>query len=116
MVKKFLRTDHNRFSRLGRNRRKKQVWRAAKGRHNKIREKRKSYPKAPNIGYKKPKADLENVGNQGPKLIRNLKDLEKLKSGSTAIVGKIGAKKRIEIVKNAIQKKINILNVREIKK
>lgn len=51
--KKFKRRTWSRYSKLGRKRKKKQVWRKPTGRDNKMREKRKSYPKVVSTGYEK---------------------------------------------------------------
>jgi large subunit ribosomal protein L32e len=109
--KKFIRRNWTKASRLGRKRKKKQVWRAPKGRHSKTRLKRKGYPIKVMIGFK-----------QTPKLkpvsVRNVKDLEKVRKGESAIVGKVGMKKRIEIAKKAKEKGIviNNLNVNKMLK
>lgn len=112
---KFIRRNWNRFSRLGKKRKNKQVWRRAKGRDNKIREKRKGYPTKVMIGFKqtqKPK----------PILVNNINDLEKIKKGEKIILGKLGMKKKIEIIKKAKGKNIEVLNLninkilKEIKK
>ena len=41
MPKKFIRTDYWRMSKLGAGRKKLQVWRRAKGKHSKMRRRRK---------------------------------------------------------------------------
>ena len=50
---KFLRRTSNRYGKLGKNRRKKQVWKKPRGRDNKMREKRRGYPQVVSIGHKK---------------------------------------------------------------
>jgi len=52
MMKKFLRRTWNRYTKLGRKRKKKQKWRRPTGRDNKMREKRRGYPKIVSVGYK----------------------------------------------------------------
>ena len=54
---KFLRRTWSRYSKLGKQRKKKQIWKAPKGRDNKMREKRKGYPAVVSIGYKKPQKE-----------------------------------------------------------
>ena len=104
MPQKFFRRNWNKFSRLGKNRRKKQVWRSPKGRHNKMRKKRKGYPATVNIGYKQ--EEKKKII-----LVNNLAELEKIAKGETIIVGKVGEKKRTEIVKKAKEKGIQIQNI-----
>ena len=54
-MKKFLRRTWNRYSKLGKRRKKKQVWRRPTGRDNKMREKRRGYPAVVSLGYRKEK-------------------------------------------------------------
>ncbi|MBU0894333.1 MAG: eL32 family ribosomal protein [Nanoarchaeota archaeon] len=103
MTKNFIRRISNRYSKLGKRRKKKQVWRRPTGRDNKMREKRKGYPKTVSIGYKKPKKNKT-------KIIQNLKDLEKI-GKEKLILGNIGKKKKIEIIKKARERKIQFRNV-----
>jgi len=109
--RKFLRRNWSKHSRLGKRRKKKQVWRAPKGRHSKTREKRKGYPIKVMIGFKQPKKPKQVM-------INNIKKLEKLKGGETIIISKMGKKKKIEIAKRAKEKGIIIqnLNVNKILK
>ena len=101
---KFLRRTWNRYSKLGKKRKKKQVWRSPKGRDNKMREKRKGYTKLVSIGYK-------NKETKKPVIIRNIGEIKKMNNGENALLGKIGKKKKIEIVKIAKERKINFTNM-----
>ena len=106
--KKFLRRFWNKFNRLGRRRKKERKWRKSKGMHNKMREQRKGYSSRPEIGMKKPLA-----GKQEIKIIRNLKELLKIRKGEQAIISrKIGKKKRQEIENKAGELGIKILNLK----
>ncbi|MEM2089953.1 MAG: eL32 family ribosomal protein [Candidatus Pacearchaeota archaeon] len=102
---KFVRKDSYRISRLGKRRKKKLKWRRPKGRHSKIREKRKGYLKQPSIGYGSPK-------RSHAKLIHNLSELESCKENEEIIIAHVGKKKRREIIKKALEKKIKILNLK----
>ena len=104
-MKKFLRRTSNRYLKLGRKRKKKQIWRRPTGRDNKMREKRRGYPKIVSIGYKKSEKE-----KQKPILVNNISDLEKVKS-KKVIIGKVGRKKKIEIAKKAKEMKISIQNL-----
>jgi large subunit ribosomal protein L32e len=97
----FLRRTWNRYSKLGKKRKKKQVWRRPTGRDNKMREKRRGYPTVVSIGYKKSRKEKKKQV-----LIRNISDLEKIKKGDVVIIGNIGKKKKIELIKKAKEKKI----------
>ena len=102
----FLRRTWSRYSKLGKKRKKKQVWRKPKGRDNKMREKRRGWPAVVSIGYKKGKSEKKNF-----KIIRNLKDLTDIGKNEIAIIGSIGKRKKIEIVKKAKEMKISIQNI-----
>jgi len=99
---KFLRRNWDKRSRLGKGRKKKQVWRKPKGRHNKMREKQKGYPAIVKIGYKQKEKEK-------PILISTLKELENTKR-KDIIIGKVGNRKKIEIAKKAKEKGIRIHN------
>jgi ribosomal protein L32E len=104
--KKFLRGKWKTYPKLGNGRKNKQRYRKAKGRHNKIREKRKGNPKRVEIGYKKQeKAELEI------KKVQNLKDLKSLSKGDAIIIGNVGKKKKLEIIKKIEGKGIKIINL-----
>jgi len=111
MPGKFIRRNWTKASRLGKGRKKKQVWRAPKGRSNKSRLKRKGYPIKVMIGFREEEKERYLIGKQKPVIVNNLRDLEKIKHGEIAIVGKIGKKKRIEIAKMAKEKKIQVYNI-----
>ena len=108
---KFIRRSWTRFSRLGKNRKKKQVWRRAKGRHNKIREKRKGYPTKVMIGFRKKKEERDLLKNKKAVLVNNIKELTRIKKEEIAVIGKVGNKKKIEILKAAKEKSIPVSNV-----
>lgn len=104
MVREFLRRTWNRYPKLGKGRKKKQVWRKPKGRDNKMREKRKGYPKVVSIGYKKKESEK-------PIVVSNVKELENLKGKEKVIVSNVGKKKKIDIAKKAQEKNISIENL-----
>lgn len=108
MPKQFLRRDSIRHSKLGNKRPKLQKWRKPKGRDNKMRLKRKGYPKVVSIGYKKPKREQ-------PVLVYNIEDLKNLTKESKIILARVGMRKKLEIIKHAQENKIKILNFKEAK-
>jgi large subunit ribosomal protein L32e len=109
--RKFIRRNWSKASRLGKKRKTKQVWRSAKGRHNKVREKRKGYPIKVMIGFKQEKKGRNLIEKQKPVLVSNAKELEQIKKGEIAIIGKIGNRKRIELAKKAKEKGIPVYNI-----
>ena len=106
-MKKFLRRSWDRYSRLGKRRKKKQVWRRPTGRDNKMRERRKGYPPRVSIGYKKGK----KFNAEKLVIVSNLRDLEKVGKKEKAVIAHIGKRKKIEIIKNAKKKKISVQNI-----
>ncbi len=109
---RFLRQDYMRYFKLGKKRKKLQKWRRPKGRHSKMRKKRKGYPASPSIGYKKPAKEQDKIKNLTPKIVNNLKDLASAQKYNILVLAKrLGAKKRIEIIKKAEEMKLKILNL-----
>jgi len=111
MPKKFLRRTWNRYSKLGKGRKKKQKWRKPTGRDNKMREKRKGYPVVVSIGYKKNSGLRGKISKKQAVVVKNVQELEKTKANQIAIIGNIGKKKKLEIAKKAKEKKIQIHNL-----
>ena len=109
--KKFIRQDSNRHIKIGRSRKKLRVWRRPKGRDSKMRLKRKGYPISPSIG-------LKSKTTQKQILITNLNELKNLEKETPIIIsGKLGARKKLEVIKKASEMHLKIKNVKqEIKK
>lgn len=112
MAKKFLRRTWNRYSKLGKGRKSKQVWRSPKGRDNKMREKRKGYSKVVSIGYKKDKKLSDKAKTTKIMVVKNVKDLEKFGKNNSIKVGHVGKKKKIEIAKIMKEKKLHASNLK----
>lgn len=100
----FLRRTSNRYSKLGKGRKKKQIWRRPTGRDNKMRERRRGYPVRVSIGYKKAEKEKGIV-------IKNPGELERIDKKLIIIVGNVGKKKKIEIAKKAKELKIQLSNL-----
>jgi len=107
MKKKFLRRDSARHSQFGKRRKKLLSWRKPTGRDNKMREKRGGYPAVVKIGYAQNKKNKKIQ----TKIIRNISDLEKINKEDRLILGRIGAKNKIEILKKANLKNVELKNV-----
>ena len=99
---KFLRQTWHKKIKLGKTVKKKRKWRAAKGRQSKIRLSRAGRARKPKIGWGI--QDKKNI-----LVIRALKQFEDLKD-KEIIIGKVGKKKRKELIKKANEMKIKILN------
>ena len=76
-----------------------------------MREKRRGYAPSVNIGYKNADGQRGNLENKKPVLIMNVKDLMKVSKGYIGIVAGVGAKKKIEIAKKAMEMNIEIWNL-----
>ena len=114
MSKKFKRTDYMRHLKLGK-KRGKVSWRRAKGVHSKIRRKRAGYPKKPEVGYKTKRSVSGLVQGLFPILVHNVSEMSKLSSKNIAIIARVGAKKKLEIIKKAEEMHIKIMNVHKNK-
>lgn len=115
---KFVRHTSHKYSKLGLRRKKKQIWRRPTGRDNKMREKRRGHPAVVSVGYSTDKKTRGSVMKKTPVIIRNINDLKKVEKNQIAIIGNIGKKKKIEIVKKAQELKIEIyrLNIEKFLK
>ena len=109
----FLRRVWHRYSKLGKKRKKKQKWNKPKGRHNKMREKRKGYPAIVSVGYKKNRVERMKIADKIPVMIYNLKDLGKVGKNEMVVIVKIGRRKKTEIVKKAEEMKAHIYNFKK---
>ncbi|MEX0919983.1 MAG: eL32 family ribosomal protein [Candidatus Pacearchaeota archaeon] len=106
MIKQFLRRTTNRYAKLGKGRKKKQVWRSPKGRDNKMREKRRGYPAVVSVGYRKGDKERKKVA-----IIKNLNDLKNAGKDNLLVLGKVGRKKKAEIMSKAKESKITFQNI-----
>ncbi len=108
---KFLRRDAKRFSKFGKGKGKKASWRKPTGRDNKMREKRRGYAPVVSIGYRSDKKIRGTIEEKNPIIVMNINDLAKIGEENIGIVGNVGIKKKIEIVKKAKEMKIELKNV-----
>lgn len=107
----FLRRNWNKYSKLGKKRKTKLTWRRPSGRHNKMRKKRRGYPKTVEVGYKNDKKIRGSLKEKMPVIVLNIKDLENVKSKQIAVIGNVGKKKKLEIINKAKEKNIELHNV-----
>jgi large subunit ribosomal protein L32e len=113
---KFLRRGTVKLLKLGKRKKKKQKWRRARGRHNKIRKELKSHRKKPSVGYSAQRKTRGYIKNLKPLLIKNIKDIEKATNKNIIIISKrIGKKKRAEILRKIEEKKLQVNNIKKIK-
>ena len=106
------------FKRHGAGKRKRlsMAWRAKKTRQNKIG--RIGHQKKVKIGWSSPRL-IRGTTSQGlfPVMVSTIKDLTKInvKTDGAVIAAAVGAKKKAEIIKAAIEKKIQLVNVKDAK-
>lgn len=110
MSKEFKRQDYMRHLRLGK-KYKRVSWRKPKGIHSKMRLGRVGYPKSVKIGYKSPRIQSGKINDLIPHLIHNVAELSSLAKNNLAIIARVGARKKLEIIKKAEEMKIKILNL-----
>ena len=109
---KFLRKDWHKKIRLGSSSKKVRKWRAAKGRHNKIRLGRKGHSRRPKIGWSLG-SRREGVGGR---LVMNVKELGGVDKKIGVVIGSVGARKRKEIIAKANEMGIKVLNKYKVDK
>lgn len=107
----FLRRISNRYSKLGKGRKKKQIWRKPTGRDNKMRERRRGYPVCVSVGYKVDKTLRHKLNEKSPVRVSNVSDLKKVGKDQIAVIGSVGKKKKIEIATEAKKQKITLYNM-----
>lgn len=97
----------------------KSRWRFPRGKHSKVRQMHKGRPALPSTGFGSPK-EVRGLHSSGLEMVvvHNRKDLESLdaqKQGAV-ISGKVGKKKKMELLALAAEKKITVLNVKDLSK
>ena len=110
---KFFRKDWHKMIKLGSKIKKKRKWKSAYGRHNKIRLSKAGHSLKPKVGWMNNKKLKGLVENFNIVRVENIKQVEEIKSGSkdvAIIIGRVGGKKKMEIIKKANELKIKILN------
>lgn len=123
-VQKLLEIRNNRnkpsFTRQEYPARKKldKVWRKPKGIHSKMRDKKRGKKVQPTVGWKAPRI-VRGLTRDGlvPVMINNLKDIVNLKQTDLAVISsKIGMRKKIEILKKLKEKKVKVLDTKDVEK
>jgi len=107
---KFLRTDWHKKIRLGRGVKKNQKWHGAKGRQNKFRLCRKGRGQRPKVGWGACSEEKNMINGMRAARVENLKELTAVEKGCGILIGKIGARKKAEIIEKAKEMKLVILN------
>ena len=91
-------------------------WRKPRGKHSPVREQHKGRPKLVSPGYGAPKA-VRHLHHSGLKIVqvKNLVDLDNINPEKEGVMlaKTTGIRKRIEVIKIALEKKLTILNLKE---
>ncbi len=109
----FVREDSHKKKKL-----RKSGWRRPKGLHSKIRHQFKGHIRAACMGFRSPNA-VRGLSRTGliQVVVRNVSELKKINPKTEGvIIGNIGLRKRVEIVKEAQILKIMILNLKDSNK
>lgn len=107
----FWRRDWHKKIRYGKHKTKNgRVWRAAKGRQNKIRLGMAGHAKRPKVGYGQNNEFKGKVEGYVPVMIYSMNDFENLKKGVGVILANVGKKKREEMLKVCKDKGFIVLN------
>lgn len=114
----FWRRDWHKKVRYGMHKTKNgRVWRAAKGRQNKVRLGKAGHSKRPKIGYGQHNEFKGKIEGFVPIFISSMSDLDNVKKGEGVILANFGKKKREEIMKVCKDKGFVVLNkYKELKK
>ncbi|MBT6774545.1 50S ribosomal protein L32e [Candidatus Woesearchaeota archaeon] len=94
----------------------KSRWRFPRGKHSKVRQMHKGRPTLVSAGFRSPRA-VRGLHSSGLEFatVNNVKELMTLnpeKQG--ALISKIGNKKKLDLLKLALEKKIAVLNVKNV--
>ncbi len=106
---KQLRRNTDRYKRLGKNRKKLQKWRRPRGRHSKIRERKRGYTSMVEVGSRKPRKERGRIDGMDIARVENIKDLESIKDKKIIVIAKMGKRKRQEIEKKAKELNLRML-------
>lgn len=107
----FQRTKSYAYVKLGSRQKSMKKYRRATGRHNKTRQKWRSRPPMVQIGYKNNTTTRGLINEKTPVTVYNLKELNALTKENIAIFGNIGNKLKIQMAKEAQNKKIEVFNL-----
>ena len=95
----------------------KSRWRYPYGRHSATRQMHKGRPAMPHPGYGAAKSIFElHPSGYKEKLVSNIKDLMRMDhlSEGAVISSTVGVRKKLELIKEAKERKIKILNLKDV--
>ena len=103
----FIRQNYEKRKRLHH-----KVWRKPKGLHSKMRHHIRGRRSSPSVGYKSP-VEARCLHPSGLKqvVVHNLKEIPSSKEYGIIIAGNVGKRKKVDIIKKAIESGIKILEI-----
>lgn len=109
---KFIRADANRHVRI------KKKWHKPKGMHSRIAKKNRGYRKMPGKGYFADKTTKYLHPSKFMVIeVSNINELAGINAKTHAVkIKRVGMKKKVEILKKALEMKLYVLNPKDIKK
>jgi len=106
---KFLRQDYHHRMKV-----EDDLWRAPKGRHSKMKQRKRGHRAAVAIGYRGP-AEVRGLHKTGAAIFRieNLHQITAIDPKNSVIIlsSTLGARKRYQLLKTAAEKNIPVLNI-----
>ncbi len=107
----FLRQDAHKKKRLSKK------YRKPKGLHSKMRLKKKGYNRTISKGYRSPR-EVRGFHGVGLEIVyvSSVQDLDKVGKNQGALVTNVGDKKKLDILKKALEKSIALVNYRDAAK
>ncbi len=112
MSQGFVQVDTFKFKRLGSHQKKKARWHRPRGKQNKTRRHRNNYPCCPEVGHRTPRAHIHEIRGLVPVRVTSINELAKLAPKTGIVIAKqLGAKSRIELIKQAEAKGLVLMNI-----
>lgn len=109
----FVRQDSHKKAKLG------DSYRKPRGLQSKMRLHKRGYNKTPSQGYRSPVL-ARNLTDDGlaPFVVYSIKDLDRINPENECVIiaSTVGNKKRIDILKTCVEKKINVANFKDVDK
>src|SRR3989344_9341090 len=107
---KFFRQGWDRYIRLGRTVKKRRKWRRANGGDSKMRLKERGKAAKPTVGWGSDKKIRGMIKGVSPTRVENLTELANVPKGNGVIIGHVGKKNKMELIKKANEMGLKILN------
>ena len=95
------------------------LWRKPKGLQSKMRKHLRGYRRSPSSGFRSPQL-VRGLDKRGllPLVVHNKADLQRLDPQKNSVIlgSTLGNRKKLEVLQYALEKRFNVLNVKDAKK